>query len=81
MSEERPASCIYFGRVVHRRMRPVPHRFQYRVWSLFADLDELPELAPFLPEAEAIEAETLEGVTSFDPDAPDSEDADDKTEL
>ncbi|MGC0332931.1 segregation and condensation protein B [Streptomyces sp. SAI-170] len=44
-------------------------------------LDELPELAPFLPEAEAIEAETLEGVPSFDPDAPDSEDADDKTEL
>ncbi|MCP3770646.1 MULTISPECIES: SMC-Scp complex subunit ScpB [Streptomyces] len=44
-------------------------------------LDELPELAPFLPEAEAIEAETLEGVPSFDPDAPDSEDPDDKTEL
>ncbi|WP_411158569.1 SMC-Scp complex subunit ScpB [Streptomyces sp. TRM68416] len=42
-------------------------------------LDELPELAPFLPEAEAIEAETAEGVPSFDPDAPDS-DADDKTE-
>ncbi|GGQ32678.1 SMC-Scp complex subunit ScpB [Streptomyces mutabilis] len=44
-------------------------------------LDELPELAPFLPEAAAIESETLEGVPSFDPDAPDSEDADDKTEL
>ncbi|MFE0865081.1 SMC-Scp complex subunit ScpB [Streptomyces rochei] len=44
-------------------------------------LDELPELAPFLPEAAAIEAETLEAVPSFDPDAPDSEDADDKTEL
>ncbi|MDN3269986.1 SMC-Scp complex subunit ScpB [Streptomyces sp. MA15] len=44
-------------------------------------LDELPELAPFLPEADAIEAETREGVPSFDPDAPDSEDADDKTEL
>lgn len=44
-------------------------------------LDELPELAPFLPEAAAIEAETLEAVPSFDPDAPDPEDADDKTEL
>jgi len=44
-------------------------------------LDELPELAPFLPEAEAIEADTLEGVPSFDPDAPDSGDADDKTEF
>ncbi|MET8081779.1 SMC-Scp complex subunit ScpB [Streptomyces sp. NPDC005303] len=40
-------------------------------------LDELPELAPFLPEAEAIEAETQEAVPSFDPDAPDPEDADD----
>lgn len=43
-------------------------------------LDELPELAPFLPEAEAIEAESQEGVPSFDPDAPDAaggQDADD----
>jgi len=54
-------------------------------------LDELPELAPFLPEAEAIEAETQEGVPSFDPDAPDdgpgtpvgrgTDDEDDQTEL
>ncbi|CAM5643642.1 SMC-Scp complex subunit ScpB OS=Streptomyces tendae OX=1932 GN=scpB PE=4 SV=1 [Streptomyces tendae] len=44
-------------------------------------LDELPELAPFLPEAEAIETETLEGVPSFDPDAPEAGDADDKTEF
>ncbi|MBR8640925.1 SMC-Scp complex subunit ScpB [Streptomyces tuirus] len=36
-------------------------------------LDELPELAPFLPEAEAIEAETQEGVPSFDPDSPDDD--------
>ncbi|MGV9314876.1 SMC-Scp complex subunit ScpB [Streptomyces sp. NPDC003691] len=47
-------------------------------------LDELPELAPFLPEAEAIEAETQEGVPSFDPDAPEPDtpsvpDEDDKT--
>ncbi|NUV75344.1 MULTISPECIES: SMC-Scp complex subunit ScpB [Streptomyces] len=33
-------------------------------------LDELPELAPFLPEADAIEAETQEALPSFDPDAP-----------
>lgn len=36
-------------------------------------LDELPELAPFLPEADAIEADTLEGVPSFDPDADDTD--------
>jgi segregation and condensation protein B len=34
-------------------------------------LDELPELAPFLPEADAVEDESREGVPSFDPDAPD----------
>jgi segregation and condensation protein B len=38
-------------------------------------LDELPELAPFLPEAAAIEAESQEGVPSFDPDAPDQDDS------
>jgi segregation and condensation protein B len=49
----------------------------YRTTNYFLErmglrgLDELPELAPFLPEAEAIEAETQEGVPSFDPDAPD----------
>lgn len=32
-------------------------------------LDELPELAPFLPEADAVEADSLEGVPSFDPDS------------
>ncbi|MGI3203602.1 SMC-Scp complex subunit ScpB [Streptomyces sp. GLT-R25] len=56
----------------------------YRTTNYFLErmglrgLDELPELAPFLPEADAIEAETLEGVPSFDPDAPDA-DADDTT--
>lgn len=61
----------------------------YRTTNYFLErmglrgLDELPELAPFLPEADAIEAETLEGVPSFDPDAPDTPDthADDKTEF
>lgn len=31
-------------------------------------LDELPELAPFLPEAEAVEGDSQEGVPSFDVD-------------
>lgn len=35
-------------------------------------LDELPELAPFLPEADAVEAESGEGVPSFDPDEEDT---------
>lgn len=37
-------SCIYQGRVMHHRLRPVQHRFVYRVFSLFLDLDELPLL-------------------------------------
>ncbi len=49
----------------------------YRTTSYFLErmglrgLDELPELAPFLPEADAVEAESQEGLPSFDPDAPD----------
>lgn len=52
----------------------------YRTTNYFLErmglrgLDELPELAPFLPEADAVEADSLEGVPSFDPDAPDDAD-------
>jgi hypothetical protein len=42
-------SCFYDGTIMHRRLRPVVHRFAYRVFSLLADLDELPELARRLP--------------------------------
>jgi segregation and condensation protein B len=38
-------------------------------------LDELPELAPFLPEADAVEGDSQEGVPSFDVDADDGGDA------
>jgi segregation and condensation protein B len=47
----------------------------YRTTSYFLErmglrgLDELPELAPFLPEADAVEADSLEGLPSFDPDS------------
>jgi uncharacterized protein len=38
------SSCLYWGKIVHRRLRPVAHRFCYRVlWNLL-DLSELPEL-------------------------------------
>ncbi|MDX6748280.1 DUF1365 domain-containing protein [Geminicoccaceae bacterium 1502E] len=37
-------SCLYRGTVMHHRLRPVPHRFTYRVFSLFLDLDEVAEL-------------------------------------
>jgi len=38
------ASALYFGGVMHKRLLPFRHRFDYRVVALFADLAELPEL-------------------------------------
>ena len=37
-------SFIYEGRIRHRRHRPVTHRFQYRLFMVYLDLAELPEL-------------------------------------
>jgi DUF1365 family protein len=37
-------SAIYFGRVSHRRRWPVDHSFSYRMFMLYLDLAELPEL-------------------------------------
>ncbi len=38
-------SCIYFGHVMHQRMKPFRHGFRYRIFTLLLDLDELPEMA------------------------------------
>lgn len=35
------ASAIYRGTIRHRRMRPRPHAFEYRVFQLYLDLGEL----------------------------------------
>lgn len=37
-------SCLYRGTVMHQRLRPVRHRFVYRVFSICIDLDEIPAL-------------------------------------
>ena len=37
-------SAIYFGRVRHRRVAPTPHAFSYRMFMMFLDLAELPEV-------------------------------------
>ena len=37
-------SCIYEGTVAHRRHVPVTHEFQYRLFMVCLDLDELPTL-------------------------------------
>lgn len=40
-----PASALYEGTVVHKRVRPVQHALRYRVFSLLLDCDELPALS------------------------------------
>ncbi len=37
------AAVVYVGNVMHQRMKPFGHRFQYRVFSLSIDLDRLEE--------------------------------------
>lgn len=37
-------SCIYEGRVRHTRTTPVEHHFDYRLFMMYLDLDELPTL-------------------------------------
>ena len=38
------AAVLYFGDVMHARLKPVGHRFSYRVMSLLIDLDRLDEV-------------------------------------
>ena len=37
-------SAVYFGRVAHARHHPKPHRFAYRLFHLYLDLDEVETL-------------------------------------
>lgn len=36
-----PSAALYTGRVVHKRVRPVAHELDYRVFSLFLDIDDI----------------------------------------
>jgi uncharacterized protein len=38
---ETNAAALYFGEVMHARLKPMGHRFSYRVMSLLIDLDRL----------------------------------------
>lgn len=42
---DRPAAALYSGWVVHSRLRPVPHKLRYRVFSLLIDVDQIGEVA------------------------------------
>ena len=37
-------SKVYVGRVCHTRLRPQRHQFCYRLFMLYLDLDEIPEV-------------------------------------
>ena len=37
-------SCIYEGQVRHARTRPAKHQFNYRLFMMYLDLDELDTL-------------------------------------
>jgi DUF1365 family protein len=39
-----PASAVYEGTVRHRRFEPVEHEFRYRLFLMYLDLGELPEV-------------------------------------
>jgi DUF1365 family protein len=43
------AASLYPGEVMHARMKPVSHRFAYRVFSLLIDLDRLDEAGRLSP--------------------------------
>jgi DUF1365 family protein len=45
MSVQAQDGCLYLGRVMHARRRPCAHRFVYRVFSFFLDVDRVGELA------------------------------------
>ena len=38
---ETAAATLYVGEVMHARLKPMGHRFSYRVMSLLIDLDRL----------------------------------------
>lgn len=43
------AACLYRGTVMHARLRPVGHRFSYRVFALLLDIDRLDEAGRLTP--------------------------------
>ncbi len=44
-----PTQVIYVGNIVHSRLIPKKHKFKYKFFSLFLDIDKLQETAMSLP--------------------------------
>ena len=53
------AASLYFGEVMHARLKPMGHRFSYRVMSLLIDLDRLDAADRQSPLFDAAEHEHL----------------------
>jgi uncharacterized protein len=49
MTDPNQAAVLYTGKVMHQRMKPFGHRFEYRVFSLFIDIDKLEQAAQLTP--------------------------------
>ena len=49
LARTREAAALYFGEVMHARLKPRSHRFNYRVMSLLIDLDRLDEAGRLSP--------------------------------
>jgi len=43
------AASLYFGNVMHARMKPLTHRFNYKIFSLLIDLDQFGEAQKLSP--------------------------------
>ena len=37
-------SCLYVGKVIHKRFKPKQHYFKYKVFSMFINLDEIQQI-------------------------------------
>jgi DUF1365 family protein len=48
-----PASAVYEGTIRHRRFEPVEHEFRYRLFLMYLDLAELPEVLDPYPHFSA----------------------------
>ncbi|MBX9711353.1 MAG: DUF1365 domain-containing protein [Xanthobacteraceae bacterium] len=48
-TQDTKAAALYFGDVMHARLKPMGHRFSYRVMSLSIDLDRLKEADTLSP--------------------------------
>ena len=42
-------SCLYLGRVIHKRFKPKKHFFKYRVFSFYLNLDEIDKIDKEIP--------------------------------